>query len=467
MQLGFKTLRDPSVSHILLYAPSPHTYGNDNYLVWQFAQSLSGLHCDLTILTPDDAGMWVDPTTYSYTVHRLDPKLRDPHRIGGSRFIDAIHGARVDIPLPFDLIITMFHPARLMESTSQHREGVFGYLRSLQKQAYMQAPPHEWFKTMGIFMVDGEVEQTWVDSVIGITDRPIVLTETARQSIVSTAPAAESYLTCLPPLITSLPKQLSKEVKRAFRRQFFRGRADEDTTLIVTASRNHYMSDLPRTLAIFAAYKRCNPDSFLYVHAAADGPFVDLLPTAARLGLELNEDWAYPGMLTHTYDAPDGQLFEILSVADRYLSTSHGNTYDAMAHLAMYAGTLVIAPHHSGYIDMLGLGDTHANPDTLSMDMVRGLSYDIDGWTNYGVVDYSQRRPSGSISSAAETLAWTDSHPDEIAAIIQGAKSYTKNLASITHKKAWYASIQELLNELNTERKNPHATLQKYFGGSA
>jgi glycosyltransferase involved in cell wall biosynthesis len=456
---------------LLAYGDSPAIPSGFGSVMRNIFQRLgrSGRY-DIDIIGINDRGNYKDPMIHPYHLHQARPPGEaDFH--GRGNFINIVRGGGIDLTPPWDIIFLLNDPFILEEPIPFFRLGVLPALKDIQKTHYTKLPPDMWFRTIGYFPIDSPVKPVWVEHALSLVDTPVAYTDYGRQQILSANDQLDHPAAIDPVVIphgtdTEVFKPLVSSVVSQFRRDFFAGGLRSDTFLVIGVGRNSARKDLVRTMQIFKEFQRRRPDSFLYLHAQAQGTWGSLEEAGLQLGLRQGKDWNYPKDFTEHKGFPDEILNGIYNAADVLLSTTQGEGWGLPLTEAMTTKTLVMAPNHTALSEILNT--TAITPGTslpqLLRQPVRGIPLAAgttkSEWVNHGATDLERFRPLTNIDAAVQKLLWVYDHPERVRPIINRAYRWAKNLTWDSVVAQWEHLINTQFKLLETERHHPSETSQ-------
>jgi glycosyltransferase involved in cell wall biosynthesis len=420
---------------------------------------------DIDIFAINDRGNYKDPHDHPYRIYQArNPDDKDFY--GRGRFIDAVRGGSIDISPPWDLIFMLNDPFILEEPIPYFKLGVAEAVADIQKTHYRQLPPDMWFKTVGYFPIDSPVKPNWVSNVIAKVDHPVTYSKYGHQEIMIAdgqldQPTGIDLSVIAHGTDTQVFKPLESRVVERFRQEYFAGTLRPDTFLVVTVGRNSNRKDLVRTMKIFREFQKRRPDSFLYIHAQAQGAWGSLEEAANQLGLRQGKDWNFPGDYLETKGVPDVILNGIYNTADVLLSTTQGEGWGLPLTEAMCTKTLVMAPNITAIPEILGTGKLTDLTDinALVNQKIRGIPL-IAGksdseWVNYGASDLERFRPLTSVEDAVKKLLWVYDHPKVVEPVINHAFKWATKLTWDGISSSWEHLFNQAYKRLSQERRSP------------
>jgi glycosyltransferase involved in cell wall biosynthesis len=244
------------------------------------------------------------------------------------------------------------------------------------------------------------------------------------------------YPGCEPDVFKPLPDDERTEV----RRRIFK--VEDDTFVVLNCNRNQWRKDPGRTMMVFHEFHKRHPNSLLYMHMKAQDIGGNMPMLAGMLGMKLvapNLEVMFTNPDFNEQQGVNRELLnQIYNAADVFVSTSHGEGFGLTTTDAMAAGTIVIAPRNSSFVEIIGNheergylvesgGDTdhlivpyafdcNVRPVVHSDDMIRALE------------DVYQDREIATLK-AIEAYEWTMQHTWEHA-----RSQWTKLFAEIEER---------------------------------
>jgi glycosyltransferase involved in cell wall biosynthesis len=168
-----------------------------------------------------------------------------------------------------------------------------------------------------------------------------------------------------------LKKELFKDIKAGAK-------------VISIIARNQWRKDIPASIAIFAEYKKINPNAFLYIHSRLYDVGGNLKQYLDLHKLEFEKDYTYANDFNPAKGFDDEVLNNIYNASDLILSSARGEGFGLPYLEAMATKTLVLANKASVESELLPVEYWHT---------YNSLSYITSGqdalpFPRYAVNDY-------------------------------------------------------------------------------
>lgn len=293
---------------------------------------LSGLHktgkYDIKVL---GINYWGDPHQFPYPIWPIGIGGRgDPY--GRQRAADMMMK-----DFEFDVLM-MIQDSFIL----QFMEKVFPALRSSKNK----------FTSVVYYPIDGTPKPEWVNAM-NLFDHPVTYTKFGRRESIMANSAIGDKLTNIPHGVNIndfFP--IGQDEVETFRKQFFGPHADK--FIITNVNRNQQRKDIPRTMQTFKEFKKHRPDSFLYLHMAAQDQGWDLIQVARSMDLELHKDFALPGNFGPNQGYPLEVLNKIYNASDVVTSTTLGEGWGLSTVEAMATKTPIVFPRNTSLEEIIG-----------------------------------------------------------------------------------------------------------------
>jgi len=350
---------------------------------------------------------------------RLYPALAPGYRdvFGRDRLLKVLAGEDAALPGPWDILFSLQDHFVVDE--------IQGELAAARARLAAAGRPLTW---IGYWPVDSRLRERWVTGVIMAPDFPVLYTSHGLEEVLRFDPAGErgyrQRLHVIPHGVDCGSfHPLPDAETAAFRERFCAGKVGPGTFLVVNVNRNQPRKDLARTMAAFALLHGEEPESFLYLHAAAKDVGGNLFEIAEDLGLVHGRDWSCPVGFDPRYGVPVADLNRIYNAADVVVTTTLGEGWGLSITESMAAGTPVVAPHHTSIPELLG--------NRTPAERVRGISVPCGGASLricLGGGDLGRTRPLTDVEELSRRLLFVRAHPEETARFTGAAREWVQGL---------------------------------------
>lgn len=421
---------------------------------------------DIDVIGINDRGGWKDPEKYPYKIFpaRMSTVMQGDFH-GRDRLVNAVLGKDMDLVPPWDIIFTLNDPLILEQPLPVFNAGTMQVLLETREAYKKKLPPSWLFKVVSYIPIDSSIKGNWIENSIALADYPVAYTEYGKEEI------SEADLSLAKP--TGVAKRtkviyhginlddfkvLPKEEVDKFKKDYFRGVVDPHTFLVVSVARNQLRKDLPRTLCMFAEFKKRRPDSFLYIHAQETDAWGSLKEYARNFNLEFGKDWGVPQKFNAGVGFPVEALNLIYNSADCILSTSLGEGWGFYNTEAFATKTVVVAPDNTVHPEIFGYksGDDISDMDALCETGIRGIPVksrsNLSEWATYGIEDLERTRPLTNVEDGVKKLIWAYDNPDKVKEITERAHKWVQDYTWANIGKQWDDFLRNAYKDLQTDR---------------
>lgn len=366
---------------------------------------------------------------YHGTAFRLWPACigssadRDPY--GKHRFAQMALGNAWPFDVLFFLLdhFSLSQPIMIDNKQVPFVPGLVNALRSQQSQG---RPP---FRVIQYVPVDSDnVRPEWLSWMPGVVDTPVAYTNFGRRVCCEVVPALVDTMKVIPH--GTNPEtffQVQPAQRDEYRRKAFN--IGLEVPLIVNVNRNQPRKDIPRTLQAFKRVLDVYPNALLYLHLnARDTAGFDLERLAHALRIPQGRV-AFPMNFSEGVGVPVEHLNMIYNAADVIVTTARGEGWGLSVTEAMTAGTLVIAPDHTSFSEILGEG--------------RGLLVPPLADRQSMIMDNDQFRPVADVEKTAEAIIWALANVDAAKSIADRGMVWARALGwADVVAPMWWAVLQ-------------------------
>lgn len=443
----------------------------------------TGLY-DITVIGINHTGDYYDQTKFPYKIYPAMPQgYSDMY--GRGKAFQVLQGKDKQIKPPFDIFFTI-QDHFIIAGTDNIANGfnLAKMIKELQKAILenKNVAPDYLFNWIGYYPVDGQLAPYWVKKGIAMTDYPVAYTVYGAKEMLRADDDSiklKDRLTIIPHGVdTNIFKPLPDEENKKFRKEFFNGHVKDDTFLIVNVNRNQPRKDIPRTIKIFAEYKKINPKAFLYLHMKQSDSGGEIWRIASQFGLKEGTDMASPDdKFTAMYGFPIEKVNQVYNAADCILTTSLGEGWGFINTEAMAAKKPIIAAWNTAIPEIFGEEDIEKQDvgiDYLesNLDKLRGIPLrcgeGLNDWLCYGYTDNSVIRPLASVTDGVKKLGWVYNNPDKVKQITSNAYEYVQTLTWDKVCEDWtklfdhaYNDVVKARNVAKLSKKIPKETRVK------
>jgi glycosyltransferase involved in cell wall biosynthesis len=344
------------------------------------------------------------------------PGSRELH--GRERLVRALSGKDQKLLGPWRVLFTL-HDDYVLEP-------VVPKILEAKERLGREGRPLSW---IAYWPVDNTIKEHWVREAMVKADVNVFYTEFGLREILRFDPDDElgyRERTRVVPhgVDISIYRPLPRDDVARYREHHFRGRVGPETFLVTNVNRNQWRKDISRTMAVFAEFHRRVPDSFLYLHMAANDRWSDLTEVARNFDLVLGRDWGCPQDFDVSTGVSPEELNYLYNASNAVVTTTLGEGWGLSITEAMAAGALVVAPHNSSIPELLG----NRCPD----DAARGLSVKCGGpslWVHGGRMDHDSIRPLTDVEDMVDKLIFAQQNPGRVEEIVREAHAWVQHLS--------------------------------------
>lgn len=427
---------------------------------------------EIDIWGVNDRGEWKHPHIHPYHVYRA--YTNDAHDVYGlSGLVDIVRGGGLDLEPPWDIIFFLQDPFILERPLPFFNMGALQAIKDIQRTVYLQLAKEEWFKTVAYWPVDSAVKSHWVQNAIGLVDQPVAYTKYGKTQIERANMQLDQPKDIDQKVIYhgnnfSDFYPLKKQLRQAFRRDYFRGQVRDETFLLLSVARNQQRKDIPRTLRIFKEFKKRRPDSYLYIHAQDKESWGSLKEVALEMGLRQHIDWNCPEDFVASKGYTPAVINHIYNAADAVLSTTQGEGWGLPLTEAMATKTIVLAPNITSIPELFNTVtiDVIDNMDEISKKTIRGIPIQSGStsseWIMHGAHDLERVRPLTNVDDAVKKLFWVYDHPDEVKTITDRAYRWISSLSWDAIGAKWDDLFKNTFDQLEQERADEIKTRKRW-----
>lgn len=347
-----------------------------------------------------------------------------------------------------------------------------------------QVDPSVWFKWIGYFPVDAALKENWVTRSIAMADYPVAYCEygkremmrfdrpefvttfsmkqgkddQGKQARLSTPALKDRISTITHGVDTQTFYPLEKAEIKKFRKEFFEGRVEDDTFLVVNVSRNQPRKDIARTLAAFAKLKEIVPNSYLYLHAKAEDVGGSIHEMARNFSLIEGQDYSTPKNFTTSHGYTVDVVNKIYNAADCCVTTTLGEGWGFITTEAMATKTPIVAPNITSILDIFNSYDYDGTVEALAGDKLRGIPVKAGStsseWVCLGLEDNERIRPLTNVEDMVKKLVWVhqNKNTQTLNSIIDRAYEWVKSLTWDDICMQWHELFEKAYQDLEQER---------------
>lgn len=405
---------------------------------------------------------------------------------GRGRFLNAINGQEVRSGLvpPWDLLFTIQDPFIIeglgvsVPFAEQLRVACELWKRTVG--------PESWFTWLAYFPVDAAVKENWVTRSIAMPDFPVAYCEWGKEQMMlydrevfetvfdfnnkkeGKKQKARLRTPSLKERISVISHGVDTQTffpipdaeKKAFRKEFFGDMIKDDTYLVVNVSRNQPRKDLARTMAAFSAFKHMVPNSHLYLHCQVDDLGGSLHEIGRAFGLVPVRDYSVP----KDFNAGQGYTIDVVNkiynAADLCITTTLGEGWGFITTEAMATKTPVIAPNITSIIDIFNTKGKSIDVEHLADSDIRGIPVKAGStsseWICLGLEDNERIRPLTNVDDMVQKMYWANTHPVEVAKIVDRAYDWVQTLQWENIIAQWDSLFEKAYSYLLKQRELGH-----------
>jgi len=424
---------------------------------------------------------------HPYEIFPAQPQgARDMY--GRDRLMSALSGNQTKEGLkgPWDIIFTLQDPF-IMEGLGLN----YPFAEQLRVTAEMwkrTVPSTEWFKWIAYWPIDSFVKENWVTRSIALPHYSVAYCNWGKSQILKwdrknlevnfnlkATDSGENMKARMPiePLKNRMPvihhgvdlktfKVLPSKETKEFRKKYFKGKVKDDTYLIVNISRNQPRKDIPRTMAVFAAFKKIVPNSYLYLHMKDEDMGGAITEIARNFNLIPGEDYTLPANFDAGTGVPIETINKIYNAADLCVTTTLGEGWGFITTESMATKTPLVAPNITAMLDIF---DSYVPKgmklnewlDKKGFKQVRGIPVKAGSnsseWFCLGLEDNERIRPLTNVDDMVSKMVWAYQNKRKVDEIVERAYKWVQGQNWELKVKEWDKLFQRAYKDLEKERR--------------
>lgn len=394
---------------------------------------------------------------------------------GRELFLMALANRNVDLKGPWDLIFTLNDPFIL--------EPIAKNIAELRKEAHEKMAPEWWYKWIAYWPVDAPQKQNWVERSIAQADYPVAYCQYGYEQIIkwddpngiyewsqephseektrgnSIAPSLRGRLSIIRHGTNTKDfYPLPDEEVKTFRKEFFQGKLQDDTFLIVNISRNQPRKDMARTFKVFSEFVKKVPNSYLYLHARVDDVGGNLQEIARQFDLDQSK-WAYPGNFNEGRGYPISFLNKMYNAADVCLTSTLGEGWGLISTEAMACKTPIVGPNCTSFTEIFNSYNGFDPEVNRGIPVLTGAT--SSEWVILGQTDNERLRPLMNVDDAVSKLYWVWKNPEKVKEITERAYLWATELTWENECQKWVDLFDRAYQDLVQERNKPKEDISR------
>lgn len=412
-------------------------------------------------------GDYYDRNTYPYNIYPAQPQgYNDMY--GRTRLLNAMNGGeeKTGLRQGWDIIFTIQDPF-IMEGLGIQTP--FAEQMKVTSELFRRTvPPNFWYTWIGYYPVDSAVKENWVTRAIALTDIPVAYCQWGldqmmvhdrekfetvfnlainkegekRRARLYTSSLKDRAMIIHHGVDLSVFKPLSEKERKLFRKEFFDGKLDNDTYLVVNISRNQPRKDVARTMKVFSEFKKRVKKSHLYLHCKENDAGGSIHEMARNFHLIPGEDYTVPKDFSAGIGYPVDIVNKIYNAADLCITTTLGEGWGFITTEAMATKTPIVAPYITSIQDIFGpMTNMKDWPPSWDPDVMRGIPVVAGStsseWICMGLEDNERIRPLTNVDDMVEKMVWAFENPEKVKAMTERAYEWVQQLDWALIGKQW------------------------------
>lgn len=411
---------------------------------------------DITQIGINFDGDFYDQRKFPYKIYPASP-MGQGDLYGLQRLDNVLQGADKNIPIPFDLLITVQDHFII--------EQVADRIKQYQKQYKEQGQLMKW---IAYYPVDSKVKENWVNTIMK-ADYPVVYTDFAKRECMEfdyLNPDIEKMRVIYHGVNTQDFYPISEKEKIEFRNQYFKKMKEkinvEKAYIVLNVNRNQERKDMMRSMKAFKEFKKYVPESIYYIHCSAQDVGGNIIEMGRELNMKAGEDFAYasPKYFSANQGYPVETLNKIYNVADLLITTTLGEGWGFSLTEGMATKLPILAPNITSIPEILGskynggLDGCETIEEIENSKKIRGIPVKSGATINdyvYMGTDHERLRPITDIDDMAEKMKWAYYHKDKVREIAERGHKWAKDLTWTYICMQWKNLLEESIKDIKAE----------------